>query len=200
VPRQARPSRDTARSPTPDAPRAIATAAASSNVPAARPCPSALFTGRLASVPQYARAAPGTFQGKMTATCAAICRRRCYARMRPPACTLLRRRQRGGTQLLGASEDHAGHPPGAAPDLPPAGWDRGPTGGGRPQRCRTRRPAGAVNVALTGQEIIMRRAFQWHRAAWRKDDAARQVSAVYRPEPPDAVGSCWPCARGVVQS
>jgi hypothetical protein len=37
VPRQTRPSRDTARSHTPDAPRARNSAAASSNVPAARP-------------------------------------------------------------------------------------------------------------------------------------------------------------------
>ena len=53
--RQTRPSRDTARSHTPDAPRAIDAAAASSHVPAALPRPWMLFNGRLASAQQYAR-------------------------------------------------------------------------------------------------------------------------------------------------
>ena len=49
MPRQTRPSRDTARSQTPDAPRAIECAAASSDVPAVLPRPWMFFNGRLAS-------------------------------------------------------------------------------------------------------------------------------------------------------
>jgi hypothetical protein len=49
VPRQTRPSRDTARSHTPPAPRAINNAAVSSDDPAVRPGPSTFLNGRLAS-------------------------------------------------------------------------------------------------------------------------------------------------------
>jgi hypothetical protein len=51
VPRQASPSREIARSHTPDVPRAMAAAAASSDVPALLPSPSALFNGRSAPLP-----------------------------------------------------------------------------------------------------------------------------------------------------
>jgi hypothetical protein len=49
VPRQTRPSRDTARSHTPDAPRAINGAAVSGDDPAVRPGPSTFLNGRRAS-------------------------------------------------------------------------------------------------------------------------------------------------------
>ena len=57
MPRHSRPSRDTARSHTPDAPRAIDSAAACSEVPAVLPRPGMFFNG-LASARQYARARP----------------------------------------------------------------------------------------------------------------------------------------------
>jgi hypothetical protein len=55
VPRHARPSRDTPRSHTPDAPRAIDAPAASSLVSAVLPRPWMFFNGRLAPAHQYAR-------------------------------------------------------------------------------------------------------------------------------------------------
>jgi hypothetical protein len=57
VPRHSRPSRHTARSHTPDAPRAIDSAAACSELPAVPPGPRMFFNG-LASARQYARAQP----------------------------------------------------------------------------------------------------------------------------------------------
>jgi hypothetical protein len=54
VPRHSRPSRHTARSHTPDAPRAIDSAAASSEGPAVLPRRQIFFNG-LASANQYAR-------------------------------------------------------------------------------------------------------------------------------------------------
>ena len=55
MPRHTKPSRDTARSHTPDAPRAIDAPAASSDVPAVLPRPWMFFNGRLAPAHQYAR-------------------------------------------------------------------------------------------------------------------------------------------------
>ncbi len=60
MPRQTRPSRDTARSHTPDAPRAMDSAAASSDVPAVLPGPWMFFNGRLVSADQYARSDPAS--------------------------------------------------------------------------------------------------------------------------------------------
>ncbi len=60
MPRQTRPSRDTARSHTPDAPRAMDSAAASSDVPAVLPRPWMFFNGRLVSADQYARSDPAS--------------------------------------------------------------------------------------------------------------------------------------------
>ena len=55
MPRHTKPSRDTARSHTPDAPRAIDAPAASSLLPATLPRPWMFFNRRLAPAHQYAR-------------------------------------------------------------------------------------------------------------------------------------------------